>query len=277
MACPLLVPRRPSPRGNAAHSELMAIEKETHGRVVLLRLAHGKANAFDAVFSKALVAELDAATAARDVAAVVVTGAPGGKIFSAGVDLLQVLDGGDAYLAEFLPALRSALEKLFFFEKPLVAAVNGHAIAGGCLLAAAADRRLMAAGDARIGVPERLVGVPFPAIALEILRFTVPAGRLQEVAYLGKTYLPDEAAARGLVDEVAPPETLLSRAIAAAEQLAAAPGPAFTLTKRQLRAPARDFLAARAAAIDAEVFAAWKSAEAREAIRAYVEKTLKRR
>lgn len=256
----------------------MAIERETHGRVAVLRLAHGKANAFDAVFSKALVAALDAAAADANVAAVVVTGAGGGgKIFSAGVDLVQVLDGGATYLAEFLPALRTALERLFFFEKPLVAAVNGHAIAGGCLLAAAADRRLMAAGDARIGVPERLVGVPFPAIALEILRFTVPAGRLQEVAYLGRTYLPDEAAARGLVDEVVAPEALLARAIESATQLAAAPGPAFILTKRQLRGPSRDFLEAHAAAIDAEVFAAWKSPEAHEAIRAYVEKTLKRR
>ncbi len=112
---------------------------------------------------------------------------------------------------------------------------------------------------------------------LEILRFTVPAGRLQEVAYLGRTYLPDEAAARGLVDEVVAPEALLARAIESANQLAAAPGPAFFLTKRQLRGPSRDFLEAHAAAIDAEVFAAWKSAEAQAAIRAYVEKTLKRR
>jgi len=255
----------------------MSIEKETRGRIAILRLAHGKANALDAELSQAIIAALVEAETNPAVAGVVVTGPAGGKIFSAGVDLIRVLDGGAAYLDDFLPALRAALERLFFFRKPVVAAVNGHAIAGGCLIAAACDRRLMARGDARIGVPERLVGVPFPAIALEILRFTVPPGRLQEVAYLGRTYLPDDAVANGLVDEVVEPDALVTRAVEAAEHLAAAPGPAFLSTKDQLRAPIRDFLVTRAPAIDAAVFEAWKSKEAHDAIRAYVEKTLKRR
>src|SRR5207248_2211327 len=92
------------------------------------------------------------------------------RIFSAGVDLLRVLDGGRPYLRNFLPALSAALAAVFSHPKPVVAAINGHAIAGGCILACACDRRLMVRDAGRIGVPELLVGVAFPAVAMEIMR-----------------------------------------------------------------------------------------------------------
>ena len=69
--------------------------------------------------------------------------------------------------------LRDALT----FPKPLVAAVNGHAIAGGCILAATCDRRIMAEGNGRIGVPELVVGVPFPALPLQIMAARMPDAR----------------------------------------------------------------------------------------------------
>ncbi|WP_163451993.1 enoyl-CoA hydratase/isomerase family protein, partial [Escherichia coli] len=86
-----------------------------------------------------------------------------GKIFSAGVDLLQISDGGLSYVQKFLPALHRMFDTEFDFPKPVVAAVNGHAIAGGCVLASCADKRIAARDVGRIGVTEVLVGVPFPA------------------------------------------------------------------------------------------------------------------
>ena len=74
-----------------------------------------------------------------------------------------------------------------------MAAVNGHAIAGGCILACACDYRVMAEGAGRIGAPELSVGVPFPSMALEILRLTLPAHRLQTMIYRGMTCTPNEA------------------------------------------------------------------------------------
>jgi len=70
----------------------------------------------------------------------------------------------------------------------VVAAVNGHAIAGGCILVSACDHRVMNAERGRIGVTELLVGVPFPVTALEILRFAAGTHRLQELIYNGRTY-----------------------------------------------------------------------------------------
>ena len=96
-------------------------------------------------------------------------------MFSAGVDLLKVVDGGAVYVRMFLPVFRRVFESLFDYPKPVVAAVNGHAIAGGCVLACAADHRVMAAGTARIGMPELLVGVALPTVALETVRCACPS------------------------------------------------------------------------------------------------------
>jgi enoyl-CoA hydratase len=128
--------------------------------VAVLTMAHGKANALDIEFCDALAARFDDLHKA-DAKAVVLTGKA--KIFSAGVDLKRLSAGGADYIRRFLPALHRLYEAVFFHPKPVVAAVNGHAIAGGCVLACCADRRLMARDAGRIGVTEILVGVPFPA------------------------------------------------------------------------------------------------------------------
>ena len=156
-----------------------------HGAVTVLRMAHGKANALDLEFCEALTAQLDACERSPSTRALVMTGS--GAMFSAGVDLLRVVDGGADYIRVFLPAMNRMFEKLFAFPKPVVAAVNGHAIAGGCILACAADWRLMSGQPGRIGIPELLVGVPFPVVPLEIMRFATHASRLQALAYRGLT------------------------------------------------------------------------------------------
>ncbi len=182
------------------------LQTEQHGDVAVLRLAHGKASALDLELLEALAVELGR-IAEGPARALVVTGI--GSIFSAGVDLFRVVDGGAEYIDRFLPALDLAIERLLTFPKPTVAAVNGHAIAGGCILALACDRQVAARGPGRIGVPELLVGVPFPPLPLEIVRDAVPAARFAEVIYGGATYGPDEARELGLVGEVVEPDQLL--------------------------------------------------------------------
>ena len=100
---------------------------------------------------------------------VVITGV--GKCFSAGVDLRAVVDGGREYTERFLDAMPAAFLAVFDYPGPVVAAINGHAIAGGCVVAMAADVRLMSGGS--IGLTEVAVGVPFPAAALEICRYAM--------------------------------------------------------------------------------------------------------
>ncbi len=168
------------------------IEVETHDGIAVLRLIHGKANAMSTEFCRALtgwVAEFRASPAR----AAVITGQ--GKIFSAGVDLLRLSEGGAPYVREFLPALNAMFEAVFQCDKPVVAAINGHAIAGGCVLACAADRRLMGREAGRIGVTELLVGVPFPAGAMEIMRRAV-APQCARRSDLRRRHLPAGGRAR---------------------------------------------------------------------------------
>jgi len=245
------------------------VVREDRGTIAVLRMGHGRANALDPELLGALGAALAQTAEAR---AVVLTGT--GAMFSAGVDLKRLAASGPDYPGALIPALVDCFARLFYHPRPVVAAVNGHAIAGGCVLACAADRRIAARGGARLGVTELLVGVPFPAIALEIMRAVVPPWHLAEMVYGGGTVSVDEALDRGLLDAVVEPASLLDAALAEAEALAAIPAESFALTKAQLRQPARDFLAVHAARIDREALACWSAPAAQDAIRRYVAKTL---
>ena len=241
------------------------IESTTKDGVAVLTIRHGKANALDIDLCQALCGALDDAVAGG-ATAVVLTGA--GTVFSAGVDLKQVTAGREGYLTVFLPELRRVFTRLAALELPVVAAVNGHAIAGGFILSAAADWAAMAEGPGRAGVTELLVGVPFPGVALELLRLRAGDAQARPLALSGATFGAVEALARGLVDEAVPAAELPDRSLAAAQRLAAL-GPAFGLTKRQLRqrflARVRDL-----AVFDAEVDAIWKAPATLERIECFM-------
>jgi enoyl-CoA hydratase len=246
----------------------------THqGDIAILTMAHGKANAMSTEFCRALTARLDELRTAP-TRAVVITGR--GNIFSAGVDLLRLSEGGAAYVRDFLPALNAMFDAVFRYPKPVVAAVNGHAIAGGCVLACAADRKLMAREGGRIGVTELLVGVPFPAGAMEIMRRAVAPQLFEEVIFGAATYAPADAVTRGLIDEMVEPDTLLERAVAAAATLAALSPQTFALTKRQTRQPAFDRLERDGARIDADAMQIWSADETLARVKDYVARTLKK-
>ena len=241
--------------------------------VAVVTLARGKANALDVELCEALTAQF-ADLLKLSTAAVIVTGQ--GSIFSAGVDLLRLLDGGPAYVRRFLPALHRLYDTIFFYPKPVVAAVNGHAVAGGCILACAADRRLMARAHGRIGVTELLVGVPFPAMAFEVMRHVTAPHRFEEVMIGAATYPPEAAATLGLIDEVINSDALMDRAITAARALAALSPPAFALTKQRSRQITADRLAKDGVRYDQSVENVWTAPETFDRIRSYVTRTFKK-
>ncbi len=247
------------------------IHRENAGDVAVLRMEHGKANAIDPDLFADLGAEFDAVEASG-ARALVLTGT--GSMFSAGVDLFRVLDEGVPYLARFLPALSTTVRRLFTFPRPIVAAVNGHAIAGGCVLAAACDRRIMNRDQGKIGVTELLVGVPFPADALEALRFLLPERHVQSLVYSGRTMGAAEALEIGLVEEIAAGDAVLDAACQAAQRMAAIPADAFAISKRQIRQPAVERMQTLSAATDAEVLEVWSRPETLAGIRAFLEQTV---
>lgn len=249
------------------------IENETKDGIAVLTLTHGKANALDIELCDAL-ANRFSDLRNSDAKAVVLTGQ--GKIFSAGVDLKRVSEGGEGYIRKFLPALHRLYEAVFFYPKPVVAAVNGHAIAGGCVLACCADRRIMAREVGRIGVTEILVGVPFPALAFEIMRHATPPYFFTEAILTGETFPAEVAAHRGWINEAVESAMLMGRAIAAAKSLAALSPAAFTQTKMQIRVPVSERMAASGPATDKAVTDIWAAPATLAFIRDYVARTLKR-
>ena len=245
------------------------IHREDRDGIAVLRIEHGKANTLDMELCNAVVEAFDHAGDAR---AVVLTGA--GRIFSAGVDLFRVLEGGKRYIEAFVPAMCRAFERVFVHPAPVVTAANGHAIAGGCLLVAAADQRLMAQGAARIGIPELQVGVPFPPIALEIMRSATPPQHFRTIVYRAETYEPAVALDLGLLDEVVEPEALLDHALARAERLASVPAEIFAITKREIRRPAMARVRSLAQTTAPEVQAQWLEPRTLDRIRAYLDRTI---
>jgi enoyl-CoA hydratase len=249
------------------------IERDDVDDIAVVRLAHGKVNALDLELCRAITrtfAEIDAG----GPRAIVLTGS--GRAFSAGVDLWRVVDGGPAYGEEFLPALIEAFEAVFTAGKPVVAAVNGHAVAGGCILVSGCDRRLMAAGSGRIGVTELPVGVPFPVSALEILRYALGTQRTREAVLVGATYEPEPALAKGYLDEIVPPDRLLADAVAAARRLAQVPADTYRFTKDQLRRETVRQIARLRPEEDPRVAQLWSARIADGHIRAYMESVTRR-
>lgn len=230
--------------------------------VAVLTLHHGPVNALDLELLSAVPETLAAVAEAR---AVVVVGS--GRCFSAGVDLKRIAEGGAPYVAKFLPALSAAAFALFEHPRPVVAAVNGHALAGGCVLAAACDLRIMSGGT--IGLTELAAGVPFPTVPLEVMRHAVgPA--TDRLVLTGGRLEPEQAAAIGLIHEIVEPEELMPAALRHAARLAAAPPGVYALSKSQLHRPARERIDVGQSYDEEHIERIWSDPRLAQALRDYL-------
>lgn len=246
------------------------IRNEQVGAVTVLQMDHGKVNAMDVELCEQLIQALKAHEIS-DSNAIVLRGNP--KVFSAGVNLKRVKEEEPSYLDAFIPALSSMFEAFFSHPKPVVVALDGAAIAGGCILACAADYRVMSIDAGRIGIPELRVGVPFPCVAIEIMRFVARHPYLSSMLFHGMTFTSEQAIEVGLIDEVTDPDKVMEQAMKKAKQLGNISGKIFSLTKRQLRLPAM-MQAHQQKALESEELALWKSQETRDIITNFVETKL---
>jgi enoyl-CoA hydratase len=250
----------PVPNRKAKRYERRVTALETADGATILRFDSPPVNASDLDMLNVIIDSM------RSVdGPVVLTGA--GRAFSAGVDLRALVDGGTDYAERFVVALSEAFLAIYNHPAPVVAAVNGHAIAGGCVLAMCADVRLMSGGT--IGLTELSVGVPFPVAALEICRAAM--GPSATLAALGaKTIDTGTALARGWIDEVVDKDELLDRAVATARELGQYSPAAYAATKAQLHSPVLAAIGAGTAA-DSDVRASWISEETRGRINGFLD------
>jgi enoyl-CoA hydratase len=233
-----------------------------HGGTAEIRLSCGRANALNPRSLAVLAAAFDE-VAAGDARGIVLTGYDG--FFSAGLDLVELYDLDPSTMDGFVTDFDRLMLRVFAEPRPVVAAINGHAIAGGCILALACDVRVLAAGDARVGLNEIRLGLPFPASALAIARHAVPTEHLQTILYGGQLYQPADALARGLVDGIESGEVTAAARVVC-EQLAERPAGAFATIKAGLKGPAIRRAGEAQGALRAAFVEAWFAPDGRRLI-----------
>jgi enoyl-CoA hydratase len=208
---------------------------EPHGDVVVLRLSRPPANAFCLELARDFCAAFEA-NAVKHAKALVVTGT--GDFFSGGLDLKQVPSYSPEQQREFLGVLNGVIGRLYGFPAPVVAAVNGHAMAGAFVLMLTADYRVGPTGDARFGLTEARVGIPFPAAPMVVVHAELAPQDLRFIALYARGFGSEEARRRGVFDELQPPGAVLGRALAVARDMASMPADAYRRIKQQVRGAA---------------------------------------
>ena len=218
----------------------MHVQAFDHGRIRELRLARAPVNALDPSLCRALIAALDSAVAG-DADAVVLSGAPG--IFSAGLDVPHLMSLGDDRhaLRAAWGAFFGAARALAGLRIPVVAAITGHAPAGGCVLSLCCDYRVMArSADPQkpysIGMNETQVGLAVPEGAQQLMRRVVGRHRAERLLVAGSMVAAEEALRIGLVDELADAGHVLPRAVAWLEELLHLPRAPMLATRLLARA-----------------------------------------
>jgi len=250
-------------RMGEATMSVFTSEIERRNDITILRMARGAVNALDLDAVERLADTLARLAEDDTIGALVLTGA--GPAFSAGLDLKAVPGYARPEQRALVEGLNRLFGGLYQFPVPTVAAINGHAIAGGMVLALACDHRICTRGKATLGLSEVKAGVPYPVAAIEVARGELSPAAARAMVLFGRLVGADQALAWGVIDELAEPESLLDRAIAEAMSLAQLPRGTYGQVKRQLRGPA---LARIKAAIETEedpTLETWLTAETRQA------------
>jgi enoyl-CoA hydratase len=217
------------------------INIEKHGEATLLTFDDGKVNCLNENSLTQLGQALDDS---RDAKAIVLTG--GGKCFSAGLDLKRMPTLNRDELENLLEIFYGVLRRILDYPCPVVAAVNGHAIAGGAVMTLCCDVAVGAQKEVKIGLSEVAVGMPLPGLVVELARQRLNPRRLTEAVLFGKLYGWEEALEVGYLHRSAAPEALVPTTLKIAEQLCSLPRVAYSQTKKALWSVLPDALGAEA-------------------------------
>jgi len=244
---------------------------ERHGRVAVVTMTTNPVNAQNRAFFADLHETFDRLEREHAESPVVLTGT--GARFSAGLDLgehFPLFAGDPTAVADWFQEYRATNMRLFTYPRPTVAAVNGHAFAGGLITAAVCDYRVAVAdGSARFGLNEVPIGIPMPAVYVRMLAHAWGDPVAARTCLLGEIFTPDQAHALGMVHELAPAGDLLKRAVAVAERTPEDCVEQYAFTKRACQAATLRDIAELADPLDTELPAGMTSDQARHAHRRY--------
>jgi len=179
-------------------------------RLAIITLNRGKSNSLNREMVTELTDMLQHIAADDNIGGAIITGKD--NFFSAGLDLIELYSYNEEEAKSFWHLFLNFAAKITAFKKPLIAAINGHSPAGGCVIALACDARVMAEGKYIIGLNEVPVGIIVPNSIFHLYAFWLGKADASRSLLEGKLFNPEEALAIGLVDEVVKPESILTAA-----------------------------------------------------------------
>ena len=211
------------------------IEIKKKNELAILTLSRGKVNALNDEVVRQMQTAFNSLENDPNIKAVILTGR--GKFFTFGFDIPKFLSYSKEEFIDYLIHFTNLYMSIFLYPKPVIAALNGHTIAGGCMLALACDNRIMVSGKAKISLNEIAFGSSVFAGCVEMLRFCVGSKKAEKILYSGKMYSADEAKMLGLIDRITSEDDLIDEAMTSALDLGNKPLQAFTSIKTLLRKP----------------------------------------
>ena len=211
------------------------IEIKKKNEIAILTLSRGKVNALNDEVVRHMQAAFNSLENDPKIKAVILTGK--GKFFTFGFDIPKFLSYSKVEFTNYLVHFTNLYMSIFLYPKPVVAALNGHTIAGGCMLALACDSRILVSGKAKIALNEIEFGSSVFAGCVEMLRFSVGSKNATTILYSGKMYSAKEAKMLGLIDRITSEDDLIDEAMTVALDLGSKPAQAFTSIKTLLRKP----------------------------------------
>lgn len=247
------------------------VEKKAKGKVVILNLNRSVTNAINLELINEISELVSETKDDEDLAGIVLTSA-GDKFFSIGFDIPALIGLSKKDFNEFYRAFNRLCIDLYTFPKPLVAAIRGHAVAGGCILTLCCDYRLIAEGRKLMGLNEIKLGVPLPYPADCILRQIVDDHAARRILDTGDFFPPEETLAMGLVDEVLPLDQVVGIAVEKVHSIVSCSLAAFTLIKRNRIENVVSEIRAGLTSREKTFIEMWYTEEAQEKLHAAVEK-----
>ncbi len=233
--------------------------------VEVVTLARPPANALNIEMTEEIAAAFEAVASDDSVRAAILTGE--GKAFCAGLDLKAIPQYGQTEQRRLLDAINKMVLATYGCPVPVIGAINGHAIAGGFVLAMCCDWKIVADSTLLAGLTEVRVGIPYPSAAIEVVRSELSAKVARELVLFGRNLSSADAFAARIFDESAPLDRLFERAMEKAKESAELPRQAFATIKRQLRKRALETCGAAASGEDEPMRNAWMQADAAAASR----------
>jgi len=247
------------------------VQVETADGVAVVRLNRGVTNPIDLELVEGIAGHLLGLAEDTAVRSVVLTSSSE-RFFSIGFDIPALIDLPREEFAAFYRAFNALTLDLYSFPKPTVAAIRGHAIAGGCILALCCDWRVVAEGRRLMGLNEVKLGVPIPFPTDCILRSLVPGRVARDMMEVGDFHRPENLRQIGLVDHVVAPELVVSTAVELARSVAASPVPGYRRIKANRVEPVLDAIHARLEEREQHFLDCWYSDTARALLRSAAER-----